>query len=453
MSTDVLKNENIDKDKLFDLASDFYTLADRDKQYIKKYYDLLSRDLLGVTMEVREIVEMVLSAQKEDGISDSDFEQIDALLKKRRKYAIKTFVHMVTLLDFIASYSVLVEKTKDEDKKKELIYAITESFINQLDEKYVAYILDYLAIDIEELVLPCHQQFDENIKNTLNSVRKDFPDFLMDKMETTKEQEKMIEQAYNILEATSDLDSVIEQIQVLYNRIDGCVLIKDKRRLEMMLFRLMVLRVYNVEQRIGTTVNLKLYCQQKEGARYRAETIRRFDATFNRQKSVEYLKSAIACIKAGKEEKAFSFFMKSALEGSTVSAYNCGKMLMEGNGCEKHEFLAAFWHWQSVNMNNENAIASLAYDYYDGRGVMPGKVRAMYWFATGAYHLEETCVKELADMLICEDVIEGGKELGEQLLVALENLDNKENAVFVRQIGGAINTMTAEWLEEEEGGI
>lgn len=68
-------------------------------------------------------------------------------------------------------------------------------------------------------------------------------------------------------------------------------------------------------------------------------------------------------------------------------------------GCQKNEFLAAFWHWQLVNMNNENAIASLAYDYYDGRGVWPGKVRAMYWFATGTHRLQKTCIREHADML------------------------------------------------------
>lgn len=33
-------------------------------------------------------------------------------------------------------------------------------------------------------------------------------------------------------------------------------------------------------------------------------------------------------------------------------------MLMNGKGCEKNEFLAAFCHCQSANMNNENAIVA-----------------------------------------------------------------------------------------------
>lgn len=104
-------------------------------------------------------------------------------------------------------------------------------------------------------------------------------------------------------------------------------------------------------------------------------------------------------------------------------------------------------------MNNENAIPSLAYDYYDGRGVCHGMVRAMYWFATGAYQLEKTCIRELADMLLHGEVLSGEEETGEELMAALKCLEKPEVSAFVKQTGTAINSMTATWLQEHEGGI
>ena len=126
---------------------------------------------------------------------------------------------------------------------------------------------------------------------------------------------------------------------------------------------------------------------------------------------------------------------------------------MKGEGCQKNEFLAAFWHWQSVNMNNENAIVSLAYDYYDGRGVWPEKVRAMYWFATGTYKLQKTCIQELADMLKYGEIISGEEDTGKALEASLEHLDDLKTAEYVKQVGAAVNVMTAEWLQENEGVI
>lgn len=120
---------------------------------------------------------------------------------------------------------------------------------------------------------------------------------------------------------------------------------------------------------------------------------------------------------------------------------------MKGEGCEQDTFLAAFWHWQSVNMNNENAIASLAYDYYDGCGVWSSQVRAMYWFATGANMLEKTCIHELADMMKNGEVISGEEDTGKALEDSLGRLDEPEIAEYVRTVSAAVNVITAVWLQ------
>lgn len=273
-------------------------------------------------------------------------------------------------------------------------------------------------------------------------------------MSIDKMNRELIDTAYHIVEKIDDIDKVIFGVKALYDSIEDIALLMAKRRLEMVLFRLFVIKYYTVDQRTGV-IDRGLYCRQtEEGAAYRADVIRRFDQTFDRQRSmVEFMKKAIDYLNAGNNEKAFEYFMKSALEGSTISAYQCGKMLMAGEGCEQDAFLAAFWHWQSVNMNNENAIASLAYDYYDGRGVFPGKVRAMHWFATGANMLEKTCIRELADMLKYGEVISGEEDTGKPLEASLGRLDDPEIAEYVRSVSAAVNVITAEWLQEHEGGI
>lgn len=263
-----------------------------------------------------------------------------------------------------------------------------------------------------------------------------------------------VDMAYDIVEKEKDIDKAIDLVRELYDNIRNDNFLLSKRRLEMILFRLFVLKYYSVDDRIGI-VERGLYCRQtEESAAYRADVIRAFSQTFDIQKAVQqYLKRAIDYMNEGSKELAFQYFMKAALEGSTIAAYQCGKMMMQGEGCEKDTFLAAFWHWQAVMMDNKNAIASLAYDYYDGRGVWPGKVRAMYWFATGTHLLEPTCIRELSDMLQNGEIIPGEEETGKALAVSLEHLDEPETAAYVKQVGAAINVITAEWLQENEGGI
>lgn len=201
-------------------------------------------------------------------------------------------------------------------------------------------------------------------------------------------------------------------------------------------------------------VDRALYCgSSEESAAYRNNIIKGFDATFDRNNAGLYLKQAVEHLDRDDQEKAFEYFRKSALEGSALSAYQLGKMLMEGKGCEKDEFMGAFWQWQSVNMNNVNAMASLGYDYYDGRGVAKSLPRAMFWFATGAYHMDKVCIKELADMLIYEDVIGNEVEAGKALLVSVDNLDNEEIKEYVQGAAGAVNQSLAAWLIKNEGGI
>ncbi len=273
-----------------------------------------------------------------------------------------------------------------------------------------------------------------------------------------KDNSKKIDDVYILALSLADTfetpDEAVYAIRQIYDSVKEVEKLEKVRSLEMILFRLNVLRVYSVDERIGKRVDRALYCgHKKKSASYRNNIIRAFDAIFDRNQAMLYMKQAIEYLDNEKDEEAFELFMKSALEGSTISAYQCGKMIMAGQGCEKDEFMGAFWHWQAVNMNNESAMASLGYDYYDGRGVVKSLPRAMFWFATGAYKLNETCIKELADMLEYEDVIEGETDRGRALKAAIGQLDNPDVREYVQQMGAAVNNMLAEWLIQNEGEI
>lgn len=152
------------------------------------------------------------------------------------------------------------------------------------------------------------------------------------------ENQEIINKAFQLMEITKDIGETISKIKQMYDDISNDNLLLAKRRLEMMLFRLMVLKYYTVEERIGQ-VDRILYCQQaEEGSAYRANVIRSFDQTFDRQQATEFLKVAIDYMNEENMEAAFSYFMKATLEGSTLSAFQCGKMMMTGEGCIKDEF-------------------------------------------------------------------------------------------------------------------
>lgn len=164
-----------ERQKALDLTSDFYILYPRDKEFLSKYYHSLVNDLQSVMLDVESLMNTVSDLLSEGKTVDMDLE---SLTMKKRDYAIKTITHMVTLVDFAASYSVPVRNTSDEKQMRAKIYEIAEWFIDQLGDDFWMDVYDNLAIDIEELVPVCHRCFGRNIENTLLSVRKDFPDFL-----------------------------------------------------------------------------------------------------------------------------------------------------------------------------------------------------------------------------------------------------------------------------------
>lgn len=253
---------------------------------------------------------------------------------------------------------------------------------------------------------------------------------------------------------TDDIDASIREVRNWYDNIRNDCFLLAKRRLEIILFRLYVLKFYKVSERIGAVDN-QLYCIQSElGNAYRLEVIRNLDKTFNPIKAGEYLADAMKAYKENNSEGEFEAMGKAALQGRADAAFNYGAMLLDGEGCEKDEFLGAFWYWQAAQMGYPGAMGNLGTCYYNGRGVWQGKVRALYWFAFGAIKLHKASIWNLGAMLSKGEVLSKNEETGNALKAAADMIeDGADETVkeYVRKTASVIQQVAAEWLAENEG--
>ena len=255
---------------------------------------------------------------------------------------------------------------------------------------------------------------------------------------------------------TDDVDESIKAVRSLYENIRNDFFLFAKRQIEIILFRLYVLKYYKVSQRLGAVDN-QLYCMHTVlGIKYRLEVIRNLDRTFDLVKAREYLAGAMNAYKENNSEGEFEFMGKAALQGRADAAFNYGAMLMDGEGCEKDEFLGAFWYWQAAQMGYPGAMGNLACCYYNGRGVWQGKVRALYWFAFGAIELHKASIWNLGAMLSKGEVLSRDEATGSALKAisdAMEHGVDEKAEEYVRKTASAIQQAAAEWLAENEGGI
>ncbi len=67
--------------------------------------------------------------------------------------------------------------------QQEKIYEITGQFIDHLGKEFWEELYDNLMVDIEDIVPVCHGCFNDNIENTILSVRQNYPDFLSSELE------------------------------------------------------------------------------------------------------------------------------------------------------------------------------------------------------------------------------------------------------------------------------
>lgn len=263
-----------------------------------------------------------------------------------------------------------------------------------------------------------------------------------------------VDMAINVI--TDDIDASIREVRSLYDNIRNDYFLFAKRRLEIILFRLYVLKFYRVSERLGTVDN-QLYCMQSElGIAYRLEVIRNLDKTFDLVRAREYLADAMNAYKENNSEGEFEAMGKAALQGRADAAFNYGAMFLDGEGCEKDEFLGAFWYWQAAQMGYPGAMGNLGTCYYNGRGVWQGKVRALYWFAFGAIKLHKASIWNLGAMLSDGEVLSKNEETGNALKAVADMIEAGADETvkeYVRKTASVIQQVAAEWLAENEGSV
>lgn len=185
------KCKTYEQNKLLDLTSEYYNLPEKDKIYICKYYRSLVDDLFQVTLHVKRVV----NEEDESGIIEEAGFDFQEFFIEKRDYAVKTIAHMITLLDFAAAFCVSVREIPEKDKiynseyyysmseaekRKEKICAHTELFIEQLGEEFREELWDNLMIDMAKIMPLCRRSYAQNLNMTIQSVRRDYPDFVKD---------------------------------------------------------------------------------------------------------------------------------------------------------------------------------------------------------------------------------------------------------------------------------
>lgn len=111
----------------YNLTSVYYNLPDKDKVYIWKYYHSLVDDLNKVTLHAK----LILGEEYVSGVNSDEAE-----------------------------------------------FDLRELFIEQLGEEIQEELWETLLIDIGKIADICHECYAQNLKMTVESGRRDFPDFL-----------------------------------------------------------------------------------------------------------------------------------------------------------------------------------------------------------------------------------------------------------------------------------
>ncbi len=466
---------NIDnyKPHIINLKSDFYQLESKDKRFLQEYINLVMYDMIA-------------------GMDHQD-----------SSYVQSSYNYLVTLIEFAIRQSApvveLSRKDFEEEELEDLVVSMLDYYMDGIegDDPFYKNLEQLTGVPEKQMRKMAHQNFWNMVQNAILSVRKDFPDFLeendsgetndfndtedldepdeldaLDELDDSDSPEDAhipqnpgdkidylnqisVQTAENCL--SENLDKSLELIRQLYDNIRNDGFLLAKRRMEIMLFRLNVLKYYGVSERIGQQVDHRLYCMQTdEGAIYRLDVIKKLDQSFDRKQGQKSCETGMRLYHEGNHEKAAGYLKESALQGNPDGAFCYGSMLSEGIGCEKDAFTGAFWLWQAAQMGSAEAMVSLGVCYCNGGGVWHSKIRGLYYFVLAALHHNPTAIMNVGISLEQEDVIQGNAVLGRAFMRAAADLAEgpySRAGAFVDANAKIILELTAEALQEREGGI
>lgn len=251
-----------------------------------------------------------------------------------------------------------------------------------------------------------------------------------------------------------DLEKAMDLIRELYDNIQNDGFLKAKRRMEIILFRLMLLKYHEVSNRIGE-VDHQLFCSQtKEGEVYYLEIMQKLDQSFDKERGMELYKLGNCLYEQEQYEQAFCYFKESALEGSIEGIALYGAMLWEGKGCGKDEFTGAFWLWRAAHMGFTTSMVGLGHCYCEGKGVWQSKWRGLYWYAQAAKKHDPAGIYQVGSSLVQEEVLAGATDIGEIFWRAtIDIMWNPRAESFVDNNTEIVLEIVSKELQEREGDI
>lgn len=261
-----------------------------------------------------------------------------------------------------------------------------------------------------------------------------------------------IQMAKSCLEENLEKSMVL--IRELYDNIQNDGFLNAKRCMEIMLFRLNILKYYEVSNQFGE-IDHQLFCSQtKEGEAYYLKIMEKLDQSFDKERGIELYKTGNRLYDQEQYEQSLDYLKKSILEGSAEGISLYGAMLSDGKGCTTDEFTGAFWLWRAAHMDDTTAMVGLGMCYGKGKGIWQSKVRALYWYAKAAIKHDPAGIYQVGTSLVQEDVIVENAVIGRAFWRAAVDIKYSQRAAaFVDNNSKIILEILSEELRKREGDI
>lgn len=420
------------EEEMFNLCSDFYILHEKEKSYMQKYLNSIMYDLICAIKE----------CENRGGAITEDLKQ----------YITSTYCHIITLIDFAAFHSLPAMLAETAAVKKDVSVTLTELYLNHIGEpEFYDNLAQLTGISDEDFRLLCHEQYEENLKNTLLSIRKDFPDFLTG--EHGKELYQMdIKQVNQITingflsRVTDDVENNITDCRSQYENINNDMFEESKQRLEVFLFRLYEFKYYVLPNHKDVSCHDFLTNDD-----YYKELMTKIQENLDAEAGLLYCMQALEYIKTKNYDEAGKLFFKSALCGNRGGQFNYGVTVSNGEGCEADSLEGAFWYWMAAKNGNAQGMMNLGIAYRNGSGVKESGDQMLYWYARAAATLTvPEAVYNLGLSLKHEEVLDGNVKAGLMLIQASEELEEEAASEFVIHVTSRIISILSPYVYNKD---
>ena len=191
--------------------------------------------------------------------------------------------------------------------------------------------------------------------------------------DVTKVEQTLIDQIPPAI-STRDLDHILKTLTKLYTDEEYQDCLSAMLIIEKYLFRAYELKHFISDQSV---IDYNEYFFNEDTHK---QIVTEAKAKLDVPQAIEEYQKGVALVKETKNNEAYEYFKRSAMQGNTDGAFNYAICLNRGEGCEPNLIESAFWYWVAACEGTHKAMSNLAYCYSKGIGVCADEMNMLYWF-------------------------------------------------------------------------